>query len=118
MAGQPVSKITKIEDVKPGDITGRDVINAKGQLILRKGAELTPGLIDQLKRFGLGHIHIEKENEGDEKDQESSSEEKLHEISARLERQFSHALPLSRTMAGLKEIFRDYHRDKIGNGQN
>lgn len=115
MVNQYICKNIKIEDVRPGDLVGRDIVSPKGQLVLRKGIELTSTLIDQLKRLGIAQVLIETEGSAVEID-EALLDRKLQKAEMLIDRQFSHVSPDNNIMKGLKEIFREYLQDKARHG--
>lgn len=96
-------------------ITGKDVQNDKGQLILREGMELTESLINQLKRLGISGVPVEFEEEVVESGPEAVEKE-MRRAEALLERKFRLASPDNRAMMGFKEVLREYWRERSSHG--
>jgi len=115
MSKRKIVKGVKIDEVRPGSVTGKDILNPQGQMILAKGSILTPDLIDRLKRLGISSIPIETEEEAAQVDLKAL-EEKIQRVDLLIERKFRRASPDNRTMMGLKEIFMEFMKRKIANG--
>jgi hypothetical protein len=52
-------RVVLIDMAKPGDRLAAPVTNDKGMLILPKGAQLTMGMIDSLRRRGIVEVTVE-----------------------------------------------------------
>lgn len=115
MPNNRICKSIRIENIKPGMITGKDVLNDKGQLILRKGMELTESLINQLKRLGIAGVPIELEEEVVDLGPEAAEEE-MRRVEALLERKFRLASSDNRVMMGFKEVLKEYWRERSSRG--
>lgn len=110
-----VIRNVKIDEVRPGSVTGKDILNPQGHLILAKDAKLTPDIIDRLKRLGISSIPIEVEEEVAYVDPKAMEEE-IQRVNLLIERKFRRASPDNHIMMGLKEIFREFMKGKISNG--
>ncbi|HEC99530.1 MAG TPA: hypothetical protein ENN18_04015 [Proteobacteria bacterium] len=115
MSKRKIIKGVKIDDVRPGSVTGKDILNPQGQMILAKGSRLTPDLIDRLKRLGVSSIPIETEEDVAYVDPKAM-EEKIQRVDLLVERKFRRASPDNRVMMGLKDIFREFLKGKITSG--
>ncbi|MDQ7837296.1 MAG: hypothetical protein RDU59_02250 [Thermodesulfobacteriota bacterium] len=115
MSKRKIIKGVKIDEVRPGSVVGKDMLNPQGQMILAKDAKLTPDIIDRLKRLGISSIPIEVEEEVARVDPKAL-EEKMQRVDTLIERKFCRASPDNRTMMGLKEIFREFMKGNISNG--
>lgn len=115
MSKRKIIKGVKIDDVQPGSVTGKDILNPQGQMILAKGSRLTPDLIDRLKRLGISSIPIETEEEAAYVDPKAMEEE-IQRVDLLIERKFRLASTDNHIMMGLKEIFRELMKGKISNG--
>lgn len=115
MSKRKIIRNVKIDDVRPESVVGRDMLNPHGQMVLTKGARLTPNIIDRLKRLGISSIPIEVEEEVAELDPKAL-EKKMQRADLLIERKFRRASPDNRVMMGLKEIFREFMKGKISNG--
>lgn len=115
MSKRYVIRNVKIDDVRPGSVTARDILNPRGQMILAKDAKLTPDIIDRLKSLGISSIPIEVEEDVAYVDPKALEEE-MCKIDSLIERKFRRASPDNHIMMGLKEIFREFMKGKIGNG--
>ncbi|MDP3029521.1 MAG: hypothetical protein Q8O04_08505 [Deltaproteobacteria bacterium] len=110
-----VIRNVKIDDVRPGSVVGKDMLNPQGHMILAKGSRLTPDIIDRLKRLGISSIPIEVEEEVAYVDPKALEEE-IQRVNLLIERKFRRASPDNRVMMGLKDIFREFLKGKITNG--
>jgi|GEM_PF-3145627 len=115
MSKRYVVRNVKIDEAGPGSVVGKDILNPQGQMILAKGSRLEADLIDRLKRLGVSSIPIETEEEAARVDPKAL-EEKMQGVDTLIERKFRRTSPDNRTMMGLKEIFREFMKGKIGNG--
>lgn len=52
-------RVILLDMAKPGDLLAAPVANEKGMLILPKGAKLTMGMIDSLRRRGVVEVTVE-----------------------------------------------------------
>ncbi|MFC5700548.1 HD-GYP domain-containing protein [Cohnella faecalis] len=48
-----------VTELSEGDCLGRDIYSPDGRLMLKRGAELSPKLIDGIKRLGQQYVYIE-----------------------------------------------------------
>jgi len=55
-------RLVRIENVKEGDIAGRDIINLSGHVAVKKGSSLSNGIIDRLKELGYQSVIIDDED--------------------------------------------------------
>ncbi len=51
-------RITKLENVNPGEILGKSLFNRKGELLLASGYALTPEMIEKVRASGFHHVYI------------------------------------------------------------
>ena len=55
--------IVPVQSLKPGRILATDVKNAHGQLLIKKGAEVTERHVRVLKSWGVADVQVEGEGE-------------------------------------------------------
>lgn len=97
-------RLVLLDKVKPGDEVAEPVKNAKGMVILSKGAKLSSILIDRLQKMGV----IEVPLEGD--DPNAPPRKSLDELLQELEIRFE-GLEGNRLMMEIKKIARQHLMD-------
>ena len=55
-------RVILLDQVRPGDQLAAAVTNDKGMLILPKGAKLTMGMLDSLRRRGVMEVTVERDD--------------------------------------------------------
>jgi hypothetical protein len=56
-------KIISTEIVEQGHVAAQDIHSSSGNVLVSKGAILSPALGNRLKNWGISHIYIEGEDE-------------------------------------------------------
>jgi hypothetical protein len=55
-----MSKLVKLDDIKPGMVLDKDVANLQGAVLLRKGSEITERHLGIFKTWGVNSIFIKE----------------------------------------------------------
>lgn len=99
-------RLIRIEEARPGMKAARDVIDLRGNLLLRAGTEITEAHLIQIRRHPLTHLFIEdlpSEGAGGVPPSGPSPEEIAREV----DRMFS-GVDTSPLMADLREAAKRY----------
>ncbi len=67
-------KVIPIENAKAGTVVSEDVLNDKGNILVREGTELTESMIKKIRSLGISVISVNEEDskKGDNKDSSES----------------------------------------------
>ena len=94
-----------LDEAKPGDEVAEPVVNARGMVILNKGARLSPSLIERMRKMGVVELKVE----GDDPD--APPPKTLDELLAELEVRFE-GLEGNPVMMEIKKIARRHLLDR------
>ena len=94
-------RVILIDMAKPGDRLATPVTNDKGMLILPKGAQLTMGMLDSLRRRGIVEVTVEGH------DPNAPPPKTTEEFLADLEGRFE-GLESNATMMSIKSYAREH----------
>jgi hypothetical protein len=50
------------DNIRPGNITAANIVSSSGNVLLEKGAEITPALGRRLRNWGIAYVYIEGED--------------------------------------------------------
>ena len=94
-------RVILLDQVKPGDQLAAPVTNEKGMLILPKGAQLTMGMLDSLRRRGVTEVTVERDDPN--APPPKTPEEYLADLDARFE-----GLEANSVMMSIKSFAREH----------
>lgn len=94
-------RVILLDQVKSGDQLAAPVTNDKGMLILPKGAKLTMGMLDSLRRRGVVEVTVERDDPN--APPPKTTEEYLADLDARFEGLESNAV-----MMNIKSFAREH----------
>ncbi|MBI2931681.1 MAG: hypothetical protein HYY16_08520 [Planctomycetes bacterium] len=53
-------KLVRLDEARPGQRLGRDVIDTRGSLLIKSGTTLTPDLMERLRGWKITHVSIDE----------------------------------------------------------
>jgi hypothetical protein len=83
-------KRISVDSIENSMILGRDVCGPSGNTLVGKGTAISPAMGKRLKNWGIAHVYIEGEEEGQQANEAASVSPS--EIRAALESKFSHCM--------------------------
>lgn len=103
-------KLIRLKNVEPGMITGREVLDAAGNVLMKPGMELNERAIAILERRGIESVWVESED--DDGESAPDVEQMKYQVSAELDEMFEGKLE-DPVMRDIYEAVKEYQTRKL-----